>query len=79
MKTKYIKSKIISPEQNHWYNIDFYYDVKPFLGTLAMATCGSCKKEALFEQILMMLVYMLFQVLTVPLVGLLWKMDEIEV
>lgn len=47
MKTKYIKSKIISPEQNHWYNIDFYYDVNPFLGTLAMATCGSCKKRGI--------------------------------
>lgn len=47
MKITHVKSKVASFSEAKWTDIDFYYDVKPFLGTLAMATCSRCKKRGI--------------------------------
>nr|DAV73556.1 MAG TPA: zinc-ribbon domain protein [Bacteriophage sp.] len=49
MKIKYIKSKVVSSPKANWTDIDFYYDVKPFYKTLAMATCSHCKKRGIIR------------------------------
>lgn len=71
MKTKYIKSKIVSSPKANWTDIDFYYDVKPFYKTLAIATCSHCKKEVSSEPLLTTLEFMLLPVLIVLFVELL--------
>lgn len=36
MKIKHIKSKVVSPEENRWYDIDFNTEI---------ATCSCCKRR----------------------------------
>ena len=38
MKIKHIKSKVVLPEENYWYDIN--YNTVPF----GIATCSRCKK-----------------------------------
>lgn len=62
MKIKHIKSKVVSPEENRWYDIDFNTEI---------ATCSRCKRRGKLEPQLLNGVVTQLVILIVPLVVLL--------